>query len=193
MYSYGPPLMAEPKQDDQLEHTYSSSVRIRDIALKTCQRRWTIGRGDERGSRISVLAARHDDDDIYIYIYNFEKVIFYGCKEFEAQRIEHSSLKRTLRKKNLTSVPGTFQPEHVCNICSSVCLSTVELASHMRSHDNKQSLAHFIQVLLQQRYKKLVFPETKYVGLQQVWNHMRMHGDSINDRVILSHIWQGWT
>ncbi len=31
--------MAVQKQDDQLEHTYSSYVRIRDVALKTCQRR----------------------------------------------------------------------------------------------------------------------------------------------------------
>ena len=62
MYSYGPPHMAEQKQDDQLEHTYSSSVRIRDVALKTCQRWWTIGKSGERGSGISVLAARHDDD-----------------------------------------------------------------------------------------------------------------------------------
>ena len=36
MYSYGPPHMAELKQDDQREHTYSSYVRIRDVALKTC-------------------------------------------------------------------------------------------------------------------------------------------------------------
>ena len=63
MYSYGPPHMAKQKQDDQLEHTYSSYVRIRDVALKTCQGRWIIGRSGERGSGISVLAARHDDDD----------------------------------------------------------------------------------------------------------------------------------
>ena len=63
MYSYGPPHMVEKKQDDQLEHTYSSYVRIRDVALKTCQRRRTIGRSGERGSGVSVLAARHDDDD----------------------------------------------------------------------------------------------------------------------------------
>ena len=63
MYSYGPPHMAEKKQDDQLEHTFSSYVRIRDIALKTCQRRWTIGRSGERESGISVLVARQDDDD----------------------------------------------------------------------------------------------------------------------------------
>ena len=55
--------MAGQKQDDQLEHTFSSDVRIRDLALKTCQRRCTIGRSGERGSGISVLAARYDDDD----------------------------------------------------------------------------------------------------------------------------------
>ena len=66
MYSYGSPHMAAQKQDDQLEHTYSSYVRIRDVALKTCQRRWTIGRSGERGSGISVLAARHDDDEVVI-------------------------------------------------------------------------------------------------------------------------------
>ena len=55
--------MDEQKQDDQLERTYSSYVRKRDVALKTCQRRWTIGRSGERASGISVLAARYDDDD----------------------------------------------------------------------------------------------------------------------------------
>ena len=33
------PLMTEQKQDDQLEHTYSSYVRIRDVVQKTCRRR----------------------------------------------------------------------------------------------------------------------------------------------------------
>ena len=68
MYSYGPPHMTKQKQDDQLEHTYSSYVKIRDVALKTWQKRWTIGRSGERGSVISVLAARHDDDDDDNYI-----------------------------------------------------------------------------------------------------------------------------
>ena len=62
--------MAEQKQDDQLEHTYSSYVRIQDVALETYLGRGTIGRSGERGSGISVLVARHDNnDDIYIYIY----------------------------------------------------------------------------------------------------------------------------
>ena len=62
MYSYGPPLMAEQKKDDQLEHKYSSYVKIRDVVQKTCQRRWAIGKSGERGSGITVLAAQHYDD-----------------------------------------------------------------------------------------------------------------------------------
>ena len=50
--------------------TFSSFVRIQNVALRTCQKQWTIGRSGERGSGISVLAAWHDDDNIYIkYIY----------------------------------------------------------------------------------------------------------------------------
>ena len=63
MYSYGPPHMAEQKQDDKLEHTSSSYVRIWDVAQKICQRRWTIGRSGERGSGISAPVAWHDADD----------------------------------------------------------------------------------------------------------------------------------
>ena len=79
MYSYGPPHMAELKQDDQLEHTYGSCVRIWDEAQKTCQRWWTVGRSGERGLGISMLAARHDDDDddvVYVLIYPSERE---GC------------------------------------------------------------------------------------------------------------------
>ena len=63
MYSYGPSHMAVQKQDDQHEHTLSNYVRIRDVVLKTCLGRWTIGKSGEKGSGISVLPARHDDDD----------------------------------------------------------------------------------------------------------------------------------
>ena len=58
------PTYGRQKQDDQHEHTFSSYERIRDVALKTCQRRWTIGRSGERESTISVLVARQDDDDL---------------------------------------------------------------------------------------------------------------------------------
>ena len=63
MYSYRSPHMAAQKQDDQLERTFSSYVRIQVVVLKTYLGRWTIGRSGERGSGISVLPARYDDDD----------------------------------------------------------------------------------------------------------------------------------
>ena len=67
MYSYGHLHMAEQKQGDQLEPTYSSSVRKWGVALRTCRKQWMIGRGDERGSGISVLTTRQDDDDRSIW------------------------------------------------------------------------------------------------------------------------------
>ena len=72
MYSYGSPHTAAQKQDDQHERTFSSYVRIQVVVLKTCLGRWTIGRSGERGSGISVLPARYDDDDIR----DIRKVIF---------------------------------------------------------------------------------------------------------------------
>ena len=62
MYSYGSPHMAAQKQDDQLERTFSSYVRIQAVVLKTYIGRWTIGRSGERRSGRSVLAEWHDDD-----------------------------------------------------------------------------------------------------------------------------------
>ena len=91
MYSYGPPHMAEQKQDDQHEHTFSNYVRVRDVAQKTCQRRWTIGKSGERGSGISVLPARHNDDDdpeylaretipIFIPLIRFLRYLLVSCR-----------------------------------------------------------------------------------------------------------------
>ena len=57
------PTHAAQKQDDQLERTFSSYVRIQAVVLKTYLGRWTIGRSGERGSGISVLPARYDDDN----------------------------------------------------------------------------------------------------------------------------------
>ena len=54
--------MDEQMQDDQLEPTYNSSVAIKDVALKTYQKWWTIERGGGRGSEIFVLMAQYDDD-----------------------------------------------------------------------------------------------------------------------------------
>ena len=68
MYSYGPLHLAEQKQGDQLEPTYRCSVKMRGVALRTCWKRWTIERGGERESGISVLVARQDDEMIIIII-----------------------------------------------------------------------------------------------------------------------------
>ena len=70
------PAYGHQKQDDQLKRTYSSYVRIWDVALKTCQKRWMIGRSGERGSGISVLVAWHDDDDDDSNTYMFSGFVF---------------------------------------------------------------------------------------------------------------------
>ena len=56
--------MKKQRQDDKLEPRYNCSVSRQDIAWKTSLERWTIETGCERGSERSVLAARHDDDDV---------------------------------------------------------------------------------------------------------------------------------
>ena len=55
--------MDDERQDDQPEPTYSSSVSIRDVVLKTCRKKWIIEKDGQRGSGIFVLMVRHDDDD----------------------------------------------------------------------------------------------------------------------------------
>ena len=59
-------------------NTYSSSVRIRGVALGTCWKRWTIGRGGERGSGMSVLMARQEICVcMYVYIYIYIYIYIY--------------------------------------------------------------------------------------------------------------------
>ena len=75
-FTYGPPHMAVQKQDDQHEHTFSNYVRMQDVVQKTCLRRWTTGKSGERGSGISVLPARHnDDDDIFSNYWKWESFV----------------------------------------------------------------------------------------------------------------------
>ena len=73
MYSCGPLHMDDQRKGDELEHTYSSSVPIREVTLKTCWKQWAIGRGDEK-------VARHEDDYLFIY---FGLLLFFllrcGC------------------------------------------------------------------------------------------------------------------
>ena len=67
MYSCGPLHKDEQRQDDQLEPIYSSSMQIRDVVLQACWKQWTIEKGGEKGSGISVMMAGHDDDDYLVY------------------------------------------------------------------------------------------------------------------------------
>ena len=74
------PHMSKQKQDDQPELTYSSYVRTQDETEKTCRRRWTIGKSGGRWSRISVLAARLDDDDELFLIFTQWSSFKYGIE-----------------------------------------------------------------------------------------------------------------
>ena len=55
--------MDEQRQDDQLEPIYNSSVPMEDVALMTYRERWTIETDSGRGSRRSMQAVRHYDDE----------------------------------------------------------------------------------------------------------------------------------
>ena len=92
MYSCGPPHMDVQEWDDQHEHTYSNYVRTQDVTLKTCRRRWMIGRNGERGSRISALAARHDDDDIFSLVLSHIQFSFYLVSTLAFCRVKYPYL-----------------------------------------------------------------------------------------------------
>ena len=68
MYCCGPHYIDEQGQDNKLEPTYSTSVPIRNVVLKTCRKQWTIEKSGEKGPGISEPMARYEDY-IYIYIY----------------------------------------------------------------------------------------------------------------------------
>ena len=119
--------------------TYSSSVRIRDVALKTCQKRWTIGRSGERGSGISVVAARHNDDDdianisithshslththththiyIYIYILQVKAILLEHDFLFVRRPTERASMAQGLFKVGPDAGPQPIRVRH-CQKC----------------------------------------------------------------------------
>ena len=68
-----------------------------NLALKTCQRRWTMGKSGERRPGISVLVARHDDDDNLIV----------PTLIFEIQHVSHSG-------GSSVKINCTLIPLHVC-------------------------------------------------------------------------------
>ena len=97
------PHMAEQKQDDQHEHTFSNYVRIRDVVQKTCLRRWTIGKSGERGSGISVLPARHEDDDDYYVSLKFQLNINHFYTQLNDQTVLFQTILLNLSTKLIGS------------------------------------------------------------------------------------------
>ena len=94
MYSCGSLHMDEQRQGVQLKRTYSSSVPIRDVALRTCRKQWMKGRGGERGSRISMRIAWHGEDNndkhkLRIMTLEREKVIHWYC--VKKLKFDHAS------------------------------------------------------------------------------------------------------
>ena len=147
MYSYGPSHMPGQKQDDQSEHTYSSYVKIWDVALKTCQRRWMIGRSGERGSEISVPAAQHDDDDIYIYIFTrfiirkLERVLNKLYRQNLSLLFNETCLnKRLLPNRTHTHThTHTHTYTHICiYLCVRVCVCVCMCGIYIEKRNKKR-------------------------------------------------------
>ena len=68
----------------------------------------------------------------------WRRLVYEGCRSFEAKRLEHSILKRALRKQHTSGILETLctlQPNHLCDVCGRVCLSRAGLLSHMQFHE----------------------------------------------------------
>ena len=133
-------------RDDQLKHTYSSYVRIRDVNPKTCQRRWMIGRSGERGSGISVLAAGHGDDD--------------EChRSFERKRKEFS-----LFFASFSNFKILFLKWRHCIITLSVCIS-YRCRKKFKSLKMAVRISYGANTLESNMYLTITFPQTRARGV----------------------------
>ena len=116
--------MAVQKQDDQHERTFSSYVRIQVVVLKTYLGRWTIGRSGERGSGISVLPARYDDDDVDDDRINLFRYLSINCSILVKEVISHQFAVndeeqvdwRSLTFRKLAHVLIVFYSREMCDI-----------------------------------------------------------------------------
>ena len=132
--------MAAQKQDDQLEHTFSSYVRIQVVVRKTYLGRWTIGRSGERGSGISVLPARYDDDDdemttkIYskrqIDTFTFSKHVLDNLVRYRFIPVHFWSA-ATIFSEYETKLK--LMPHDVLNLTTCICHCNILKKSHLAS------------------------------------------------------------
>ena len=89
----------------KLEPIYNSSVPIQVVAQKTSQERRTIKTGGDRGSRRSVLAVRHDDDEAVLATYSKQSLeeififfLIYVTSVFYLVNLSVNKTKRNLFK-----------------------------------------------------------------------------------------------
>ena len=156
MCSCGPLYMGEQRQNDQLEPTYSSSVPIQYEAMKPCRRWWTIGRGGERGARVSVFTVWHDDDLVYYASFSEQKFIS-GKKKM-----------MTLNQESINCIhdklsSGTVEFEISCSK-SYICLTSISDFSHT-SHNYMRlnSINIKIEIWISFWSEKVVCYLSKYI------------------------------
>ena len=112
-----------------------------------------------------------------------KKVIYKSSKAFVTRRIEHSRLKRILRKQDSISDSYTLHPEYIFNICNRVCLSKTKLTSRMSTHDSKLSKTLYTKVLQQQPTgNSCQFCEKVWRSLVDLRSHIKMHRININGK-----------
>ena len=96
MYSYGPPHMAGQKRDDQIEHTYSSYVRIRYVAQRPA--RGNERKGDVARDGQGYPCLRHD---MNLMMNRVSKVLLKRLEDLEirprVETIQTTTLLRTAR------------------------------------------------------------------------------------------------
>ena len=152
--------MDEQMPDDQLEFTYSSSVPVRDVALKTYRKQWTIG-GGERGSGIFVLIARHDDDDDdwLLTVQVLKTSIYNGHKKrtnpFISIEKSFALFHHTSKSTNLFSYPlHTTIHTHTCTLLipathtytlalTCICIQIYIINTHTYSYRHAYTHKHY--------------------------------------------------
>ena len=107
-------------------------MRTQDVTLKTCRRRWIIGRNGERGLGISALAVWHDDDDDDDYSptnvsEETDLIAFYN---------ELSSLVRSIPKYIVLIISGDINAQIGKNVNN-------EFSLHNSSNGNGEHLKDF--------------------------------------------------
>lgn len=122
----------------------------------------------------------------------WRKMVNNSWKAFKEKRVDYVIMKWALRKQYMTSIPDNFQPEHACNICGWVFLFKATLANHLRSHDDKQFQADYVDSHLQ------LFTQNIYQFWDKVCesvvclkSQMRMNKGSIKYTSHLPAIYEG--